>query len=127
MMDLSLHNRLILIFRNNSTDTVHLSEQGKRALAVEFEKFIDAEIERRNPLTKALESQQVTQLLPALERNFIIHNFQKILMAHSFLFLDAKIDFSYRNELIEFRLFHFPRDHNFTLNEKSQVQVLIHP
>ena len=72
MMDLSLHNRLILIFRNNSTDTVHLSEQGKRALAVEFEKFIDAEIERRNPLTKALESQQVTQLLPALERNFII-------------------------------------------------------
>ena len=73
MMDLSLHNHLILIFRNNSTDTVHLSEQGKRALAVEFEKFIDAEIERRNPLTKALESQQVTQLLPALERNFIIH------------------------------------------------------
>ena len=70
MMDLFLHNHLILIFRNNSTDTVHLSEQGKRALAVEFEKFIDAEIERRNPLTKALESQQVTQLLPALERNF---------------------------------------------------------
>ena len=77
MMDLSLHNHLILIFRNNSTDTVHLSEQGKRALAVEFEKFIDAEIERRNPLTKALESQQVTQLLPALERNFIIHKFPK--------------------------------------------------
>ena len=51
---------------------MHLSEHGKRALAVEFEKFIDAEIERRNPLTKALESQQVTQLLPALERNFII-------------------------------------------------------
>ena len=57
---------------------MHLSEQGKRALAVEFEKFIDAEIERRNPLTKALESQQVTQLLPALEWNFII---QKIYIA----------------------------------------------
>ena len=100
MMDLSLHNHLILIFRNNSTDTVHLSEQGKRALAVEFEKFIDAEIERRNPLTKALESQQVTQLLPALERNFIIH--KQNFMARIFLFLVAKIDFSYRNELIKF-------------------------
>ena len=90
-MDLSLHNHLILIFRNNSTDTVHLSEQGKRALAVEFEKFIDAEIERRNPLTKALESQQVTQLLPALERNFIIHNFQKILWRIAFYFQMRKL------------------------------------
>ena len=71
---------------------MHLSEQGKRALAVEFEKFIDAEIERRNPLTKALESQQVTQLLPALERNFIIHKFKKI-RARSYLYLVAKTNF----------------------------------
>ena len=36
-------------------------------LAVELDHHIDREIQRQNPLGKALESQLVTQLLPALE------------------------------------------------------------
>ena len=48
-----------------------MSEQGKRALATEFEKFIGKQMERQNPLQKALEMQHVTQLLPALGRGWI--------------------------------------------------------
>ena len=60
------------IFRNN--EHVHLSDQGKRALAAEFDKFIDRQLNRQNPLQKVLETQHVTQLLPALERGVFLIN-----------------------------------------------------
>ena len=64
----SLHNQTAKIVHFRNTEILHLSEQGKRALATEFEKYIDKQMAKQNPLQKALEMQQVTQLLPALER-----------------------------------------------------------
>ena len=56
----------LYLFRNSEHH--QLSEQGKRALAAEFEKYIEKQMAKQNPLQKALDNQHVTQLLPALER-----------------------------------------------------------
>lgn len=55
--------------RNSSdsyTDAVHLNDLGKKALAQIFSDFIDKELARMNPITRALESHTVTSLLPAM-------------------------------------------------------------